>query len=293
MNTRHPWRLPVLALLCCLGAAARAEPPLHSLWELHGRHNTVYLLGSVHVLRASDYPLPQVIEDAYRAARTLTLEIDLDAIGAADLQAQMLASAQLPQGRTLNQVLGAERYDKAERLARAIGLDLAPFDAFAPWFAAEAISQMQLAQLGFDAQSGIDLYFLGHAHGDGKPVDGLESVQDELAVFESLPLDTQAAYLLTSLEEASALPREVDGMVQAWRHGDTAWFERELKSDLGKDPRLYQSLLVARNRRWIARIEALLADDQVHLVIVGTAHLVGKDSVLALLAKDGFSAVQR
>jgi len=301
MNLRL-W-LPLLALLALSGAEparaqasarapARSAAPLHALWELHGKHNTVYLLGAVHVLRSSDYPLPAVIEEAYRAARTLTLEVDLDGAGS-DLEAEMLASATLHDGQTLPQVLGAERYARAEGLARSIGLDLAPFESFAPWFAAEAIAQVQLQQLGFEPQSGIDLYFLGQAHRDGKRIDGLETVHDQIAVFESLPLDAQASYLLTSLEEAHDLPQEVEGMVRAWRVGDTAWFEREMTSELGKDPVLYQSLLVARNRRWISHIEALLADGENHLVIVGTAHLVGRDSVLTLLAKDGFSAVQR
>jgi uncharacterized protein YbaP (TraB family) len=283
----------LLALLGGLGAAvARAEAPLHSLWELHGKHNTVYLLGSVHVLRPTDYPLPVAVQDAYRAARTVTLEINLAEVGA-DVQAEMLASAMLPEGKTLSGVLGSERYARAETLARAIGLDLAPFDSFAPWFAAEALAQLQLAQLGFEPQSGIDLYFLGRARSDGKRVDGLETVHDQIAAFQSLPIEAQSNYLLSSLEEAHELPKEVDDMVHAWQRGDTEWFEHEMVTELGQDPILYQSLLVARNRNWIAHIEALLKDGEDHLVIVGTAHLVGKDSVLALLKKDGFSAVQR
>ena len=82
-------------------------------------------------------------------------------------------------------------------------------------------------------------------------------------------------------------------MVHAWQRGDTGWFETEIKSDLGRDPALYQSLLVARNRKWIARIEALLDEDKNYLVIVGTAHLVGRDSVIELLKKDGIGAAQR
>ncbi len=100
-------------------------------------------------------------------------------------------------------------------------------------------------------------------------------------------MDTQAEYLMSSLEQAHDMPKEVDDMVHAWQRGDTAWLESELKSDLGRDPAVYQSLLVARNRKWISRIEALLDDDKNYLVIVGTAHLVGRDSVIELLKKDG------
>ena len=106
-------------------------------------------------------------------------------------------------------------------------------------------------------------------------------------------MDAQAEYMMSSLEQAHDLPKQVNDMVQAWRRGDTAWFQTEIKSDLGKDPALYQSMVVARNRKWIAKIEAMLDDDKNYLVIVGTAHLVGPDSVIELLKKDGIRAAQR
>jgi len=108
-----------------------------------------------------------------------------------------------------------------------------------------------------------------------------------------MPMDTQAEYLVSSLEQAHDLPKEVDSMVRAWQHGDTQWFETQLASELGKDPRLYQSVLGARNRKWLPKIEALLNDDKNYLVIVGTGHLVGQGSVIDLLKKDGIGAIQR
>jgi uncharacterized protein YbaP (TraB family) len=174
-----------------------------------------------------------------------------------------------------------------------VGVDLSMFGGYTPWFVAEAVSQLQLAQLGFDTQSGVEMFFMGRARDDGKNVSGLETAHEQLTIFESMPMETQAEYLMSSLEQAHDLPKEVNDMVQAWRRGDTAWFQTEIKSDLGKDPALYQSIVVARNRKWIAKIEAMLDDDKNYLIIVGTAHLVGPDSVIELLKKDGIRAVQR
>ena len=274
-------------------SAVRADPALHCLWELHGKHNTVYLMGSIHTLRASDYPLAPAVLDAYRGAKSLVMEIDLSELDAADVQSEMLASATLPDGKTLHDIVGAARYAHAQALAHDVGLDLSTFDQFAPWFAAEAISQLQLMQLGFDPSSGVEMYFLGRARTDGKSIAGLETAHDQLALFEGMPMETQANYLMSSLEQAHDLPRDVNDMVRAWQHGDMSWFETEMKSDLGRDPAVYQSLLVSRNRKWIARIEKLLDDDENYLVIVGTGHLVGRDSVIDLLKKDGIGAVQR
>jgi uncharacterized protein len=279
------------ALLLCV--TVRADGALHSLWELHGKHNTVYLLGSIHVLRQSDYPLPPVMMDAYRDAKSVLMEVNLQEISSEQVQAEMLGSAVLPEGKTLPGVLGSARYGRADVLAHEVGVELSLFDQFAPWFAAEAISQVQLTQLGFQPEAGIEMYFMERARNDGKSVAGLETVHDQIAVFQNMSLDTQAEYLVSSLEQAHDLPKEVDSMVRAWQRGDTQWFANQLKSELGQDPRLYDSVLVARNRKWVPKIEALLNDDKNYLVIVGTGHLVGQGSVIDLLKKDGIGATQR
>jgi uncharacterized protein len=294
-----PWLWLWLWPICAAGSLVRADSPahtdagLHSLWELHGKHNIVYVLGSIHTLRASDYPLAPVIMDAYRDSKSLVMEIDLNEIESPDVQTEMLQSAALPEGKTLEQIVGPARYAHAQDLVRDVGLDLSLFSGFAPWFVAEAISQMQLAQLGFDPQSGVEMFFMERARGDGKSVAGLETAHEQMAIFEAMPMEAQAEYMMSSLEQAHDLPKEVNDMVQAWRRGDTGWFQAEIKTDLSKDPALYQSLVATRNRKWIAKIEAMLDDDKNYLVIVGTAHLVGKDSVIELLKKDGFRAAQR
>jgi len=283
-----------LALSCAaFSAPLRADGSLHALWELHGKHNTVYLLGSIHVLRPSDYPLAPAMLKAYGDAKALFMEVDLNQIDSIKMQTELMASARLPEGKTLLEIMGDQRYKRAQTLAQDVGIDLGIFDAFAPWFAAEAISQLQLQQLGFQPKAGVEMFFLDKARTDGKSVAGLETVHDQIALFDALSMDQQADYLIASLEEAHDLPKEVAAMVRAWAAGDTQWFANQLKSDIGRDPALYQSVLVARNRKWVPKIEALLNDDRNYLVIVGTGHLVGQGSVIELLKKDGIAAAQR
>ena len=293
MHARPTSRLGLILLGLLLCVTVRADGALHSLGELHGKHNTVYLLGSIHVLRPNDYPLAPVVLDAYTHAGSLLMEVNLDEINSEQVQAEMLASAILSDGKTLPDVLGKQRYERAAALAHEIGVELSSFDQFAPWFAAEAISELQLTQLGFQPENGVEMYFMDRARSDGKSVDGLETVHDQISVFQNMSLDAQAEYLLSSLEQAHDLPKEVDSMVRAWQRGDTRWFESELQSDLGHDSDLYQSVLVARNRKWVPKIEALLNSDKNYLVIVGTGHLAGQGSVVDLLKKDGIVATQR
>lgn len=275
-----------------LSSPAAADPPLHSLWLLHGKHNTVYLLGSIHVLRASDYPLAPAVLEAYGDAKSIYMEVNMNELDAQAVQTEMLSTAMMPEDKHLPEVLGKERYTRAYALAHSVGVELPAFDQFAPWFAAEAISQMQLMQLGFQPQTGVEMYFLEKARTDGKSISGLETVHDQIALFQNMTLDAQADYLLSSLEQAHDLPKEVDSMVQAWQRGDTGWFASQIKSELGKDPKLYQTVLIARNRKWVPKIEAMLNDNKNYLVIVGTGHLVGQNSVIELLKKDGIGATQ-
>ena len=285
-------RFALALALTCWCFIAHADGSLHALWQVHGKRNTVYLLGSIHVLRPSDYPLAPAMLQAYSAARTVYMEVNLQELNSQTVQAELLSSAMMPEDKGLPVVLGKERYAHAYVLAHEVGAELPNFDQYAPWFAAEAISQMQLMHLGFQPQSGVEEYFLERARSDGKPVAGLETLHDQIDLFQKMPLEAQAEYLLSSLEQAKQLPKEVDEMVRAWQRGDTQWFTNELKAELGDDPQLYQSVLVARNRKWLPKIEALLKDDKDYLVIVGTGHLVGHGSVIDLLKKDGIGVTQ-
>jgi uncharacterized protein YbaP (TraB family) len=237
--------------------------------------------------------LAPALLEAYSNAKALLMEVNLADSGSAEVQAEMLASATLPEGKTLPAVLGKERYGRADALAHEVGIELSTFDQFAPWFAAEAISQLQLTQLGFQPEAGVEMYFIQRAKTDGKSVAGLETIHDQISLFENMSLDTQAEYLVSSLEQAHDLPKEVDSMVQAWQRGDTHWFATHLESDLKQDSGLYQAILGARNRKWVPKIEALLNDDKNYLVIVGAGHLAGSGSVIDLLKKDGIGATQR
>lgn len=287
--------LTVFAAVCALafGAAARADTEHHTLWQIQGKHNVVYLLGSIHVLRDTDYPLPVALLDAYSKSKSVVMEIDLGEMDSQSVQQEMLAAATLPEGKTLQSILGPSRYAKAAALASDVGVDLSTMDQFAPWFVAEAVSQMQLMQLGFAPTAGVEMYFMDRARADGKSTSGLETAHDQITLFESMSDERQADYLLSSLKEAKSLPKQVDAMVSAWRRGDTAWFAGQLEHEFEGDPRLYQSLLAARNRKWIPKIEALLNEDRNYLVIVGAGHLTGKDSVIDLLKRDGINAQQR
>jgi uncharacterized protein YbaP (TraB family) len=266
----------------------------HVLWTVDGTRNTVYLLGSLHVLRPQDGPLPAVADAAYADAEQLVMEIDMDdaladpvALGQA-----MQGEAMLPEGRTLRDVLGPDYGRVAER-ARAAGLDLAPFDRFAPWFVALTLLQLELSNRGFRAELGIEQQLTTRAVADGKPIAGLETAQQQFAIFGDLTLEQQKRMLLMTLEETAQLDAEVGKLVAAWRNGDVRTLAATLSAEFEEFPELYGPMTENRNRAWVPQIVDLLDDEDDYLVVVGALHLVGRNSVIDLLEQRGYEARQQ
>jgi uncharacterized protein YbaP (TraB family) len=290
-------RLPltVLCLAALAAPAAAVARDKNVLWSVQGQHNTVYLLGSVHVLRPQDGGLPTAAERAYEDAEQLVMEIDLDEPRETDpmtLLAEMQRLAVLPAGQSLRSVLGPE-YDDVNARARAAGLDLALVDQFAPWFVATTILQLELAKRGFSPEFGIEQILAKRAADDDKPIRGLETSAEQFALIAEMPLPLQKRFLLMTLEETDQIDAQVGELVQAWRKGDVARLAELLSGEFEEFPDLYRRLTVDRNRAWIGPLVDLLDDRDDYLVVVGALHLVGDDSVIELLEERGFEAVQQ
>lgn len=274
------------------GGIACAGTPQHPLWVVKGKQNTVYLLGSIHVLRASDYPLPDAFARAYEEAEVLYMEVDLDDLDEAQAIAFTIGNGTLPPDQSLAEVLGPERFEQAQERAAALGIDLGLLARFEPWVAALTVVQAQIAQLGLEPDQGVEQHFKRLAMRDAKEIRGLETLSDQLGALDGLSLQRQGDFLMMSLEESASLAAELETLIRAWRSGDAARLASTLTDEFGEFPDLYSSLIVARNRNWTEQIQALLDDQQDYLVVVGALHLVGKDSVIELLRQKRVRAAQ-
>lgn len=285
-------------VVSCLSLAAGASVHArdqHALWTVEGRHNTVYLLGSIHVLRPDDGGLPPVADAAYRDAEQLVMEIDMDDPAGTDpgtMLEAMQRMALLPDGQSLREVLGADYATVAER-AHAAGLDLQLMDRFAPWFVATTLLQLELAKRGFSPEFGIEQTLASRAVADGKPILGLETAEQQFAVLAGLTLPQQKRFLTMTLDDASQIDVELAELLRAWRSGDTGTLAQLLEREFDDFPDLYRPLTEDRNRAWAGRLEELLDDRDDYLVVVGALHLVGRNSVIELLEKRGFEVRQQ
>jgi uncharacterized protein YbaP (TraB family) len=281
-----------LLLSFVLSASAHADEAHHTFWSVKGAHNTVYLLGSVHVLKPTDSVLPPEALRAYTKAKALVMEIDLNNATAESLMDADTSLETLPEGQTLASVLGPLGFARFCAHVKKLGLDPDFFSAFQPWFAAMAIEQQELTQQGFDASSGVDEQFAQRAATDQKPIIGLETMTQQLGFFAQLTFDQQRRFLLYTLDDADDDANSADEVVNAWRTGDLKTLERLLSESYQQYPELFRMLTTDRNRQWLPTITQLLHEDQDYLVIVGALHLVGKDGVVQMLAQAGYPAVQ-
>ena len=284
------WALLIAAVLA---PQARADGEHHTLWSIKGQSNTVYLFGSVHVLKGVDHELPPESLRAYASSPSLVMELDLNEASPDKLMSEGLSGETLPEGQTLLSVLGPETYAKLVAHLKPLGLEPAMFDQMQPWFVALTLEQLEIARLGFDPESGVEAQFTRRAQSDHKPVIALETMDEQLGLFSHMSMDQQRRFLLYCLEDADDSAQEMDEIVRAWRHGDTVVLARLLGEGMEKFPDLYRVLTTDRNRKWLPRIETMLHDKQDYLVIVGALHLVGKDGVIALLERNGYKVVQQ
>jgi len=283
------------AFLLLVGAFCRAQADAQRgiFWEVKGRTNTVYLLGSVHMLRPDDSVLPSAVQNAYEHSKALVMELDLNDVNMEAMLGSGMQSALLPEGESLTEVLGPELHAELVRHAGELGLEPELLDRFQPWFAALLVEQTALTKLGFETGAGVDEQLAVRAQHDGKPIIALETVDQQLGFFSNLSMAQQKQYLRTTLRDLDTEESEAASMVGAWQRGDTAELERQLRKESDKSPDLFRLLTADRNRQWLPKIVNLLGESQDYLVVVGALHLVGRDGVVELLKGQGFQVNQR
>jgi len=286
-------KLAAAASIALASFGARASDAHHIFWEVKGAHNTVYLLGSVHMLKAADGTLPAEVLEAYRRSQSLVMELDLSEAGSADFLAGTdFAQVLLPEDKTLSQVLGPKLQASFVAHAKAVGLDPTTTERFQPWFAAILLEQLTLVHSGYAAESGVDMQLTQSANADHKPIVALETASEQMGYFSRLPLEEQANFLGFTLRDLDSSDNDPAAVIRAWKLGDVHELERLFQQESADSPELMRQLTSERNRKWLPRIKALLDDDHDDMVVVGAMHLIGNDGLVALLKGQGFNPVQ-
>ena len=293
---RHPSR-PVFfriaaALSLALLVTAQAAEAKAFAWKASGKGGTIYLMGSIHVMSASFYPLNPALEAAFKDSDLLVEEVDMAEMLDPMAQMAMLTRGMLPSGQSLDTMLAPATLALVKKVTGDLGADGGPLMRFKPWMLAIALQGLELAKAGFDPALGLDQHFYEQAKAGGRAVQGLETVEFQISRFDGMTLEQQDRMLAETLKELATETATVGKLGDAWKAGDVATLERIALADLKSDPVMYQRLLVERNRNWMPKIEALFARRGRALVVVGAAHLIGPDGVIAMLKAKGYTVEQ-
>lgn len=275
------------ALLATVALAlpAAADP---AMWVVRDKDSTIYVLGTVHVLRPDTVWRTPAIDRALAESSELWIEVDTD--DAAQMQSLILKYG-VDAAHPLRGKLDADQKARFEAVVTSLGADPAAMDPYRPWLAGLQISLAPIVKAGFDPASGVEAKLKAAAREAGKPIRTLESAEQQIRFFADLPPPVEIAFLLSSLDEAADGPATLDAMVAAWSAGDSDALGKLMIGEMAANyPGLYRTLLVDRNSAWAGKIDDLLDGKGVIVIAVGAGHLVGPDSVQAQLAARGIAA---
>ena len=280
-----------LALAACPALAAE-DGHLLSMWRIDGARNSIYLLGSIHMLREKDYPIPSAIYKAYEEAETLIMEIDMDDIDPVAEQAIATELGLIQDGRALRDLMGPEQYAEAESLAEDLQIPLQLLEKSEPWYAAINVEMMMLMRIGFNPMHGVEFHLSELAQRDNKEILGLETTRQQLEFLDNLSPEVQRDMLIQTMSNSMELTEIMDEMINAWYYGDVEYLEKTLLADMQDLEELHETIVVNRNRNWVEKIQKLLNEKDDYLIIVGALHLVGEEGVPHLLSQRGHNVIQ-
>jgi uncharacterized protein len=284
----------LVALAVVASKPAAQAPAKTFMWTISAAGAPAsYLLGAIHVLTPDYYPLHPRIEQAFTDSKVLIEEADLDELDNPATTMSLLKKAMLSDGRTLDQVIAADLYAKVMEQADKAGLLRIAVQRMKPWLVSLSLTQPALQAAGFKAEHGVDKYFFDRAKRTGMSRRALETVAFQFQRLDEMTAAQQEALLRSTIEELDTQIGNVKSVADAWSRGDTKTIEDLLLTSTESSPQLYQRMLVDRNASWVSFVEDCVKQQIACFIVVGAAHLVGPDSLVAMLQKKGYNVEQQ
>ncbi len=290
-----------LSLPACAQPRPQAQPQPKSkltapdadpaLWVVKDQDTTIYLFGTIHVLKPGMTWFDEAVKKAFDSASEVKLELVMP--DPATMQSLVMATGVAPTGTPpLTQRLPADKRAAYAKAVTDLGLPANALDTYKPWLAATQLSIAPLSKLGYDSTNGPEEVITAAAKAAGKPVTGLETAAQQLGYFSGLSEPAQIQFLTSTIDELPTLAKTMATMVDDWAEGKPEALAKEMNDSLKDSPEVAKTLLVDRNQRWAGWIKQRMAQPGTVFIAVGAGHLAGKDSVQAQLAKLGVKSAR-
>jgi uncharacterized protein len=280
-----------LIAVSAFGAPALAQP---AMWAVKDADSTIYLFGTVHLLKPETQWKTEKLESAMKEAEQLWLELPTtNAEELAPMMMPLISKYGLAPATPLSSSLTPEEMKTLDEGAKLAGMTGAQLDIFRPWFAAVTLSTSAVVRAGYDPMSGVDAKIQAAFGARGIKPNGLETVEEQLQVFAGMKREDEIAYLRETMKDYEAAATVLDTMVDEWSRGDIKGLEEIFVTEMrDASPDLYAALLPKRNANWVVKIEEMLKGKGVIFIAVGAGHLIGDDSVQAMLKAKGIESVR-
>ncbi len=274
-----------------VAAAAATTDADPALWVVKDDDTTIYLFGTVHVLKPGLSWFDEAVKSAFDKSDEMMLEIVMPEDQAA-VAKTMMPLAMDTTGKTIPSRLTPEQLQADQAAMVSVGLPANAFDSFEPWFPAMTLSVLPLTKLGYDPEQGAEKLLTKFAKADGKPVAGLETLEEQLGFFDQLPDTQQVAFLNSVVKDLDKLGPTLDKMVGLWAKGDPDGLAVVMNDSLAATPELAAMLLYERNERWADQIKTRMDKPGTVFIAVGAGHLAGEKSVQDYLKDRGLTATR-
>ncbi len=282
MLISFPVRVVFGIALAIVGFSPRATAASACVWRVTGPSGgIIYLGGSVHALRSTDYPLPSAYNHAFDASSRLVFEDDPKS-SAAGIKA-LLKAGTYPKGDSLSNHVDPRTYAYLRRFFALLKISEEKFSRFRPWL----IDLMLDSPSSEHFELGVEKFLTRRAQANSKPVSGLESTPEHNSFFVGLSDREAEALLLILFINAGHQNAGITDLVQSWRRGDADALSRSVHESFRDFPSLGDRLLDVRNRNWIPKIESYLRSGKTFFVVVGAGHMGGPNGLLSLLRARG------
>ncbi len=273
----------ILLLPSTLAAKAPIDRP--ALWKIADDDTTIWLFGTVHVLPPGHNWLEGPVERALADADELVLEADIT--DPVHVQSILMAKAIDPTGTTLAQRIPVPLHQNLKQRLAAAGIPALAIEHLEPWYAAMMVELLGYRAEGLVAEKGVEAHLIARARAAGKPISGLETIEEQADQLDTLPAQMQIELLTTALAGADEAPRLVERLIEAWSKGNVARLAAMVNAEMAHLPELRERLLDRRNARWAGWIARRLDAPGTLFVAVGAGHLGGPGNVRALLEAQG------
>lgn len=284
---------PWFALPLLTGGMARTdEAAMAPIWKISDADSTVFLAGSIHLLREKDLPLPGAFDRVYAESEEVVFEIDMASMTRPETAEEMRRLGSLPAGETLPDRLGAETMRRLRGYLGGRGMREDFFDSYAPGMVFLLLSSFEAARHGARAELGLESTYYAKCVADGKPSRGLETLAFQISRLNGFDKAGIEKLINDALDGTTDSGDMLDAITAAWKSGKAGELAKVIAEEETFSPELREVMLVERNRNWIPEIEKALATDRDVMFLVGAAHLVGEESVVDLLREKGLEVTQ-